>query len=49
MKNIEFTPHAIESLRKRGANQEEVIKTIQEAEHLPTKLGRIECEKEERQ
>ena len=44
--NIEFTPHAVESLKKRGVTQEEVIEAIKEAEHLPTKLGRIECEKE---
>ena len=45
-KDIKFTPHALESLRKRGVSQEEVIETIKEAEHFPTKLGRMECEKE---
>ena len=46
MENIEFTPHALESLRKRGVNQEEIIKAINEAEHFSTKSGREEGEKE---
>lgn len=44
--NIKFTPHAMESLKKRGVSQEEVIETIKEAEHFATKLGRMECERE---
>ncbi len=43
MKEIVFTKHSIESMRKRGVLEEEVKTTISKAPWQPSKWGRFEC------
>lgn len=43
MKEIVFTKHSIESMRKRGVLEEEVKMAISKAPWQPSKLGRFEC------
>ncbi|MFH1039136.1 MAG: DUF4258 domain-containing protein [PVC group bacterium] len=38
--NIRFHPHAIERMKERGADEKEVIGTIQSGEKFPAKFGR---------
>ena len=41
---IVFTPHALDSARKRGANEAEIRMAIQGAKWRSAKYGRIESE-----
>ena len=43
---VYFPDHALTSMRKRGADRDEVIQTIREAEWCQAKHGRYEAEKE---
>lgn len=45
MKEIIFSKHSIDRIKERGSSREEVIKTINEGEIIPTKEGRIAFKK----
>ena len=45
-KPLRFTLHALESMAKRGASQEEVSQAIAEAVWAPARSGRFECAKD---
>lgn len=38
---IEIRPHAMERMKERGTNENEIIKTIETGEKFPAKFGRI--------
>jgi hypothetical protein len=46
MKTIQFSGHALEAMRYRGATEDEVIQTIQSAQWSSAEQGRFECRKD---
>ena len=44
VKPVKFTQHALESMEKRGAAENEVIQAVNEDSWKPAKSDRFECE-----
>jgi hypothetical protein len=46
MKPIRLSGHARDTMRYRGASEEEVVETIRSASPEPAEAGRLECRKD---